>query len=133
MTTRKTILFGTGPGTLNILNDTFATGKVLTGATTGLITVDEPGGNLTTLQAFRITPVIKSFTPASGPVGTIVTITGTSFLKTTAVKFGTVAGTFTINSDTQITATVPTGAVTAKITVTTTGGTASSATAFTVQ
>lgn len=127
------ILFGTGPGTLNILNDTFASGKVLTGATTGLITVDEPGGNLTTLQAFRITPVIKSFTPASGPVGTVVTITGTSFLKTTAVKFGTVTGTFTINSDTQITATVPIGAATAKISVTTTGGTASSATVFTVQ
>jgi len=38
---------------------------------------------------------------------------------------------FTVNSDTKITATVPTGAITGKIQVTTSGGTASSATAFT--
>ncbi len=127
------VVFGTGPGTLTIVSDTFASAKILTGAATGLITVDEPGGNLTTLQAFKIVPTIKTFTPTSGPIGTVVTITGTSFLKATAVKFGTVSATFTVNSDTQITATVPTGAVTAKIAVATPGGTAVSATAFTVQ
>jgi hypothetical protein len=39
---------------------------------------------------------------------------------------------FTVNSNTQITATVPTGAVTGKIQVTTPGGTATTPTAFTV-
>jgi hypothetical protein len=48
------------------------------------------------------------------------------------VKFGTVAATFTVNSDTQVTATVPTGAVTGKISITTPGGTAMSTTNFTV-
>jgi hypothetical protein len=41
--------------------------------------------------------------------------------------------TFTVNSDTQVMATVPSGAVTGKIAITTAGGTATSATDFTVQ
>jgi len=127
------VLFGTGAGTLTIANDTFATGKILSGATTGLITVKEPGGNLTTLQNFKITPAITSFTPTTGPVGTVVTIAGTGLKQATAVKFGTVVATFTVVSDTKITTTVPTGAVTARISVTTPGGGASTATVFTVQ
>lgn len=126
------VTFGTGTGTLTVTNDTFATGKILSGATTGAITVKEPGGNLLSALNFKITPSVKTFSPTSGPVGTVVTITGTSFTQATAVKFGTVAATFTVNSDTQITATVPTGAVTAKISVTTPGGTANSTTSFTV-
>jgi hypothetical protein len=39
---------------------------------------------------------------------------------------------FTINSDIKITATVPVGALTGKFTITTPGGTATSATTFTV-
>jgi uncharacterized repeat protein (TIGR03803 family) len=127
------VLFGTGAGTLTISSDTFATAKITTGATTGVITVEEPGGNLKTLQTFKITPAIKSFTPTSGPVGTSVVITGTSLQQASAVKFGGVAATaFTVNSDTQVTATVPTGAVTGKISITTPGGTANSSAIFTV-
>lgn len=127
------VLFGTGSGTMTIVSDTYATAKIKTGATTGVITVKEPGGNLTTLQTFKITPAIKTFSPTSGPVGTSVVITGTSLQQASAVKFGgKAATTFTVNSDTQVTATVPTGAVTGKITITTPGGTATSATAFTV-
>ena len=55
------VLFGTGSGQLTIVNDTYATAKIATGASTGLITVKEPGGNLTTLQNFKITPAIKNF------------------------------------------------------------------------
>jgi uncharacterized repeat protein (TIGR03803 family) len=127
------VLFGTGAGALTIASDTFATAKVTTGAMTGAITVKEPGGNLSTLQVFKIVPTIKNFTPTSGTVGTSVVITGTSLLQTLAVKFGGVAATvFTVNSDTQVTATVPTGAVTGKITITTNGGTATSPAVFTV-
>ena len=127
------VLFGAGAGTLTISSDTFATAKIVAGATTGLITVDEPTGNLTSLQNFKITPSITSFSPTSGTVGTQVTITGMSLTGATAVKFGGVAATtFTVNSNTKITATVPTGAVTGKISVTTPGGTANSTTNFTV-
>jgi uncharacterized repeat protein (TIGR03803 family) len=127
------VLFGTGSGTSTIVSDTYATAKIKTGATTGVITVKEPGGNLTTLETFKITPAIKSFSPTSGPVGTSVVITGTSLQQASAVKFGGKAATaFTVNSDTQVTATVPTGAVTGKIAITTPGGTATSSTSFTV-
>ena len=76
-------------------------------------------------------PTIITFVPASGTSGTIVIITGTNFTGATAVKFGgTAAASFTINSATQITATVDIGA-TGNITVTTPGGTATSTGIFT--
>ncbi|RZK44080.1 MAG: hypothetical protein EOO59_22080, partial [Hymenobacter sp.] len=69
----------------------------------------------------------------SGPVGTTVVLTGSSFSGTTAVSFaGTAVPGFVVNSPTQITANVPTGAATGAITVTTPAGTATSAAAFTV-
>ena len=64
---------------------------------------------------------------------TSVVIKGMSLLQATAVKFGGVAATaFSVNSNAQVTATVPTGAVTGKISITTLGGTAISSAGFTV-
>jgi hypothetical protein len=80
-------------------------------------------------------PSISGFSPASGPVGTSVTIDGAGFTGATGVSFnGTSVGTgnFTVDSDIQITATVPQGATTGQISVTTLGGTATSSTNFTV-
>jgi uncharacterized protein (TIGR03437 family) len=65
-------------------------------------------------------------------VGTSVTITGTGLEQTTRVTIDKIAATFTVDSDSQITATVPAGAGTGKIAVTTKGGSASSSTSFTV-
>jgi hypothetical protein len=80
-----------------------------------------------------VLPTITGFTPTSGPDGTPVTITGTGLTQTTKVTFGGVkATTFTVNSDTQVTADVPTGAKTGKIGITTKGGKATSKTSFTV-
>jgi uncharacterized protein (TIGR03437 family) len=79
-----------------------------------------------------VLPTVKTINPTSGVVGTVVTITGTGLTQATKVTFGGKAGTFTVNSDSQITATVPTTAKTGKIEVTTPGGAASSATTFTV-
>jgi len=114
-------------------SDTQITATVPAGALTGKIQVTTPKGTATSATSFLVTPVIQSFSPPSGPVGTQVKITGTSFTGATSVTFGGVPATvFTVDSDTQITATVPTGAVTGKIQVTTPGGTATSATDFTV-
>src|SRR2546425_3233331 len=79
-------------------------------------------------------PTITSFTPTSGPVGTAVTITGTNFTGATQVAFnGTADPTFTVDpSATQISATVPGGATTGRISVTTAAGTGVSASNFTV-
>ena len=126
------VKFGTGTGTFTVVSDTYMTIAPAAGATTGKVTIVEPGGNLVTPQSFRVVPTIKKFSPTSGTVGTPVVITGMSLSQTSAVKFGTVVATFTVNSDTQVTATVPSGAVTGKISITTPGGTAISATNFTV-
>ena len=78
-------------------------------------------------------PSITGFAPASGVVGTSVVLTGANFTGATAVRFGGVAATtFTVNTASQITATVPVGALTGQIAVTTGAGTATSALSFTV-
>ena len=78
-------------------------------------------------------PVVTSFMPTSGTVGTVVTIAGTDFTGATAVIFDADAAiTFSVDSDIQITATVPAGATTGLIQVTTPAGSGSSATPFTV-
>jgi large repetitive protein len=109
--------------------------KVPTGATTGKITVTTPGGTATSATNFTVTvpaPTISSFSPTSGRTGTAVTITGMTFTGATAVRFGGVRASFVVNLATQITATVPVGAVTGKISVTTPGGTGTSSMNFTV-
>ena len=72
-------------------------------------------------------PSITTITPTSGPTtgGTTVTISGTDFMGTTKVAFGSVAATsFTVVSDTKITAVAPAQAVgTRAVTVTSPGGT----------
>lgn len=116
----------------NLFSDTYVTTSVPLGATTGAVKVTIPGHTLKSGK-FRVLPAVLSFSPPSGPVGTSVTITGNSFTGATQVTFGGgKKAVFTVNSYTQITATVPVGAVTGAIQVTTPGGTASSPTAFTV-
>jgi thermitase len=54
-------------------------------------------------------PTISTYSPASGGVGSTVTVTGTRFTGTTSVTLGFVNASFTVDSPTQITATVPSG------------------------
>ena len=100
-----------------------------------------PGGTDCSSQSFtgadhdrRQADNSPSFTPTSGPVGASVTIIGTNFTGTTSVKFnwGFPPRRSTSSRPTQITATVPSGATTGKICVTTPGGTACSSQRFTV-
>jgi hypothetical protein len=76
-------------------------------------------------------PVISSIS-ASGTLGSLVVISGQNFTGATAVAFNGIAASFTVNSTTQITATVPAAATTGLISVTTPGGTAQSQMSFTV-
>ena len=114
------------------------TAIVPSGATTGRITVITPAGSATSAQDFTVTgtpaaPTIASFVPITGSVGTSVVITGTNLTGATEVRFKNTSATdFTVDSDTRITAVVPPGAMTGKITVTTPGGSATSVANFTV-
>jgi len=116
----------------------------MTAAGTFNITVfnPAPGGGESNPQTFTVNnlvptptsiipaPTISSFNPSSGGTGTWVTITGTGFYgggsspAVSVVKFGgTDASSFTVNSDTQITAVVGNGTTTGVISVTTPCGT----------
>jgi uncharacterized protein (TIGR03437 family) len=77
-------------------------------------------------------PSISSFSPASGGVGTSVTILGANLTGATAVRFNGQSASFSVVSATQISAAVPNCSSTGAISVTTAGGTATSAGAFTV-
>ncbi|WP_449446123.1 IPT/TIG domain-containing protein [Thermomonas brevis] len=97
------------------------------------ITVTTAGGTSSTNASDQFTyiaaPTVTSITPSAGPTsgGTSVVITGSGFAlasPTGAVKFGATNATYTINSNTQITATTPaSSASTVDVTVTTAGGT----------
>jgi len=88
---------------------------------------------VTSTSAGLVLPVINSFTPTSGLPGGSIAITGTDFTGATAVKFnGVAASVFSVDSATQITATVPTGASTGTISVTTPNGTGTSLGTFTI-
>jgi hypothetical protein len=104
-----------------------------TGTRTATLSITDAVGTQTTSLTGIGEPTITSFTPTSGPAGTLVTITGTSLTGTTKVTFGGVAATtFTVKSATQVTAKVPTGAQTGKIGITTNGVTIASSPTYTV-
>lgn len=123
---------GVSASTIAHSGTTFITATVPAGALTGKVTVTTGSTTLTSNTTFRVTPTIASFSPPSGLVGTLVTINGTGLTQATKVTFNGKSASFTVVSDIEITATVPTGATTGKIVVTTKGGTATSATTFTV-
>jgi len=78
-------------------------------------------------------PGITGFSPASAATNATVTLTGSNFTSASIVKFNTsYATSFTVNSGTQITATVPAGTTSGTIAVIAPGGLATSASSFTV-
>jgi hypothetical protein len=105
------------------------------GATTGKIGVANSAGSATSAADFTVTvlPAIASFSPSLGGVGTEVTLTGANFTGATGVSFnGTASGVFQADSDTQLRANVPAGAVSGQISVTNPAGTGTSTSSFTV-
>ncbi len=97
------------------------------------VTVTGPGGTSTATLLDRFTlvaaPAVTGLSPNTGPLngGTQVTITGTDFNGAGSVSFGGLPAGFTVDSDSQITATAPAGEAVDVVTVTvgTAGGTSS--------
>jgi hypothetical protein len=130
------VAFGGVPSASFIVDsDTQLRALVPAGALNGKITVTTPTGIATSLASFEViaAPAITAFNPTWGKPGVEVTITGSGFTGATNVKFGDfAASSFTVDSDTQIRAIVPTDAVSSKVTVETGNGNAVSATNFVV-
>jgi uncharacterized repeat protein (TIGR03803 family) len=134
LTQATKVIIGGKTASFTVNSDTKVTATVPAGAKTGqAISITTAGGTATSSGKLVVVPAISGFSPTSGRVGTSVTITGNSFTGATSVTFGGVAATsYQVVSDTKVTATVPTGAVTGPVAITTPGGTATSATSFTV-
>ncbi len=76
----------------------------------------------TTLTVVLPPPTLARFEPSAGPVGTVVTLTGMHLGTTVGVTFNGTAAAFTVIGATQVTATVPSGATSGPLTLTTAGG-----------
>jgi hypothetical protein len=127
------VKFNGSAASYTVNSATSVTTAVPTGATSGPISVTTAAGTATSAGSFNVipAPTIASFTPTQGPVGKKVTIYGSNFVAVSTVNLGTIAAAFTLNSPTQITATVPNIAHGSyKWSVTNPAGTAKSATYF---
>jgi len=73
------------------------------------------------------TPILSAITPGSAVVGTTVVLTGTTLAGATTVSFnGTLATTITNNTATSLTVTIPAGATSGPVVVTTPSGVSNS-------
>ena len=121
------------PSTTFVVNSrTQVVATVPVGATTGLVSLTTPDGTAVSPTTLKVLPSITGFSPTTGPVGTVITISGYNLIGSTKVKFAGTNAVFTVDSDQQITATVPIGAVSGTIVVVTPTSSATSANTFTV-
>ena len=127
LTQALVVTFNSAAATFVVNSNTQITATVPIGVSTGPVGIISAAGTATSTTNFTIPPpTITSFTPTSGAAGTSVVITGTNFTGTTDVAFNTVAATFVVNSNTQITATVPADASTGPVRVNNSGVTVAS-------
>lgn len=80
------------------------------------------------LYTGTILPVVSSVSPNTGKPGDLIIVGGSGFTGATGVTFGGASATFTILSDTQIRATVPTGATVGQVDIRVINATGTSAT-----
>ncbi|HEX3166824.1 MAG TPA: FG-GAP-like repeat-containing protein, partial [Chitinophagaceae bacterium] len=116
------VKFGGIPASAFTLNSIHQITAVVGEGANGAVSVTTPKG--TGLLPGFITyppPVITSFSPMSGPIGTVVTINGNNFNSTSSnniVYFGSVKAQVITGSANQLTVAVPVGATYEPITVT---------------
>lgn len=104
------------------------------GVTSGPITVRGTNGTFTTSSNFFAPPIITGFSPAAGRSGTNVIVTGTNFLGTTSVLFGSTPATdFTVLSNNAVRVGVPAGALTGALLLMAPGGSYPTTSNFVVQ
>jgi IPT/TIG domain len=108
-----TVAFNGSAAAFTVVSDSLISATVPAGATDGPISVTTPNGSATSSGDFTVQaeqPSISGFSPGSGPVGTVVTISGSNLSLADSVTFGGVAAsTFTVVSDSELTAVAPAG------------------------
>ena len=132
------VSFGTGNSfaAITVISDEHITARLDPNAITGPITIVSPFGTASSTSNFVVVhhvPVINSFAPIKGVVGTLVTIDGQYLGGAIRVAFGSSSfAQFTAVSDLQLQATVDGSAVSGPITVTNFDGSTISASSFEV-
>ena len=84
------------------------------------------------IESYATSPSITGFSPANGPVGTLVTITGTNLSNPTAFTIGGVPAIAVSNTGTTLVGMVMPGAATGAVSVSTSGGSANASGNFSV-
>ena len=127
--TRATaVRFGSTPATSFVVDSATEITAISPGGTgTVRVTVSTRAGTSCSpaYYSYLPSPTVTGVSPSAGPAagGTSVTITGSYFTNATAVDFGGIPATsFTVDSDSEITASAPAGTGTVDVTVTSLGG-----------
>ncbi|RKH15946.1 hypothetical protein D7X74_16920 [Corallococcus sp. CA047B] len=116
-------------------SDTQLVAVVANDTMTGSVSVTNGAGTGGSEAPFTVPVSVTGFTPTSGPAGTEVRIEGQGFTNTRRVSFGDSAmpASFTVRSDTGLTAWVPSGAVGGHVQVATEDAVTTSSTDFHVE
>jgi uncharacterized repeat protein (TIGR01451 family) len=120
------VTIGGANAQIQAVNNTNLSVVIPEGGRSGPVRVNTPAGAVLTTNNFRYLPVITSFTPNAGPAGTTVTINGRNLDEgLQSVRFGEAStSTNIIVSAQQIQTKVPANAVSSRLTLTTTNGSA---------
>lgn len=130
---QNTVSFNGTSATVSSASTTKLVVTVPSGATTGTVSVTSPNGSDTSDGPFTVTagtgaPTITSFSPTSAVAGTSITITGTNFETASPTNnrpyFNRSVTGATAATTTTVTAAVPSGAGSGRISVKTPAGTA---------
>lgn len=133
LTQTSSVTIGGVTATFKVVSDKAVTAVVPAGAKNAQSIVITTLGGAASKGPFKVEPHISSFSPTSGPVGTEVTISGSTFTGASKVTFdGIDATSFEVINDSEVKAILPSGAKTGPVAITTPGGTATSSTNFTV-
>lgn len=128
------LTFGGVKAQFTIISPTNLVAQVPSAAVDGpIVAILSSGLQVQSQQPIHILPKITNLDPTAGPVGAQVSIVGAGFKGAKSVAFGGVRATqFTVVTPNLVRATVPAGAKTGKVSVTTPNGSAVSKQTFTV-
>jgi hypothetical protein len=126
LTTATDVQFNGVSATFVVQSDVEIDAVVPDGATSGPIGVTTADGWAVTADPFTVLPYVGGLSRPSAAVGASVSIFGSHLALTTDVQFNGVGASFVVDSDAQVTATIPDGAATGVVTVVTPDGSAES-------